>query len=215
VLKAMLQTPLKTAGVALFGLCLLGGMGAGLLFSAPDDPQDGGKKPVLPSAQKRPRAEDTVLSRLQKANEVLLKEVERLREENEKLTRALQRIREEQGKQAVAPLVLGQDNMAKPSRPDRPRASLTIKVYPVAGLTAATGLEGQEARSLMRVLANTIDPQSWKEMGGEGSMEYYPEAGCLVIRQTAEVHQQVRDLLDNLRRVKKEYDKSPHGTAVP
>ena len=213
----MLLTYLKTAGVAVLGVCLLGG--TRLVLAGADEAPGSNpdtKKPVLQSTQKRPRAEDTLLTRLQKANEVLLKEVERLREENEKLTRALQRAREEQGKQQVSPLVLGQDNqMAKPSRPERPRANLAIKVYSIAGLTSPAGPEGQEARSLMRVLANTIDPQSWKEMGGEGSMEYYPEGGCLVIRQTSEVHQQVRDLLDNLRRVKKEYDKSPHGAATP
>jgi hypothetical protein len=83
-------------------------------------------------------------------------------------------------------------------------AKLAIHVYSVAGLTTPAGADGREAQSLMRVLVNTIEPKTWKELGGEGTMEYYADGNCLVVRQTAEVQREVQDLLKTLRKVKDE-----------
>jgi hypothetical protein len=78
----------------------------------------------------------------------------------------------------------------------------------VAGLTRPPEAEGTEAQSLIRVISRTIEPASWSEVGGDGTMEYYPEGCSLVIRQTFDVQKQVQDLLRTLREAKKEQEKS-------
>ena len=84
---------------------------------------------------------------------------------------------------------------------------LVLKVYSVAGLTGPPEPEGKEAQSLLRVITNSIEPASWNPMGGNGSIEYYPEGTSLVIRQSPEIQKQVQDLLDALRKSKREQEK--------
>jgi RNA polymerase sigma factor (sigma-70 family) len=84
---------------------------------------------------------------------------------------------------------------------------LVVKVYPVAGLTQTEVAVGTEAQSLIRVIINSVEPTSWNQAGGEGSVEYFPDGGSLVIRQDADIHKQVQDLLELLRKCKKEQEK--------
>jgi RNA polymerase sigma factor (sigma-70 family) len=123
---------------------------------------------------------------LEKDVQQLRADVEKLRSEHEKLQKQLQ-------KQAEA------EKAAE--------AKLIIKVYPVTGLTGPQVPDGSEALALMRVINNTIEPKSWIVMGGEGSVEYLPAVGSLIIRQSPDVHEQVRDLLDALRKTKMEQEK--------
>ena len=215
----MLLTRLKAASLVLLVVCLLCGTGVGLISPAAGQ-QPGRKKaagkipaPAIPLATPSDPTRPEDPKKLQQEIERLQKENEDLRKQKEMLSRVLAVQREELAQQKLAGYAIGQDSaMAKSGRPEKPRpGNLTVKVYPVASLTGPSGPEGLEARSLMRVLTNTVAPETWKEMGGEGSLEYYPEGGCLVIRQTPEAQQQVRDLLDTLRRVKKEHDSSPQG----
>jgi hypothetical protein len=212
----MLPSKIKSVGLALLVVCLLGAMGVGLVSSTPAQQpgrkKTAGKLPGPPFPLQTPGAatqpEDP--KKLQQEIERLQKENDDLRKQKEILSRV---VRDELAQKKLDNYSIGQDSgMSKPPRLEKPRpGNLIIKVYPVASLTGPSAVEGFEARSLMRVLTNTIDPSSWKEMGGEGSMEYYAEGGCLVIRQTPEAQQQVRDLLDMLRRAKKEHDSSPQG----
>ncbi|MFO7901313.1 MAG: hypothetical protein R6U98_01525, partial [Pirellulaceae bacterium] len=55
--------------------------------------------------------------------------------------------------------------------------------------------------SLMELISSTIAPDTWDEVGGAGAMEPFPTNLSLVISQTQEVHEQVADLLDQLRRL--------------
>jgi RNA polymerase sigma factor (sigma-70 family) len=87
------------------------------------------------------------------------------------------------------------------------RGRLVVKVYPVAGLIRPAVPEGTEAESLIRVIARTIEPRSWDEMGGEASMAYLPEGYSLVIRQSPDAHEQVQELLNALRKAKTEQEK--------
>lgn len=50
---------------------------------------------------------------------------------------------------------------------------------------------------LMDALTATIEPDSWDEVGGDGSMQYL--GGLLVVNQTLAVHRQIASLLDALR----------------
>ena len=62
---------------------------------------------------------------------------------------------------------------------------------------------GQQADfdSLMQLITSTIQPTSWDEVGGPGSIAEFPTNLSLVISQTQEVHEQIVDLLEQLRRL--------------
>lgn len=53
---------------------------------------------------------------------------------------------------------------------------------------------------LVELIRQTIAPDMWIEMGGPGSMYYWMPGRALVVRQTDEVHEQIADLLRQLRR---------------
>lgn len=55
--------------------------------------------------------------------------------------------------------------------------------------------------TLMELITSTIAPDTWDEVGGAGAMEPYPTNLSLVISQTQEVHEQIADLLEQLRRL--------------
>ena len=62
---------------------------------------------------------------------------------------------------------------------------------------------GQQADfdSLMELITSTIQPTSWDEVGGPGSIAEFATNLSLVISQTQEVHEQIVDLLEQLRRL--------------
>jgi general secretion pathway protein D len=85
---------------------------------------------------------------------------------------------------------------------------ITRVVYPVADLVIpildycavekdAATLEGR----LMELIKGTVQPKSWKEQGGAGTLQYYPMGMSLVVEQSAEVQGEVNDLLRALRRL--------------
>lgn len=56
------------------------------------------------------------------------------------------------------------------------------------------------AQALIQLIQTTIEPNSWSVNGGRGTIGYYTPLHALVVRQTAEQHHQLGDLLDALRR---------------
>jgi len=56
---------------------------------------------------------------------------------------------------------------------------------------------------LETAIVRTIDPASWDDKNGPGSMTYVREAGSLVIRQRPSVHEQILQLLRDLREAKR------------
>jgi type II secretory pathway component GspD/PulD (secretin) len=61
----------------------------------------------------------------------------------------------------------------------------------------ASGLED----TLMHLIINTIRPESWAQMGGHGTIEFYPLGQALVINQTPDIQEQIAELLQALRRL--------------
>ena len=55
--------------------------------------------------------------------------------------------------------------------------------------------------SLIELITTTISPESWTEVGGEGSISPYENNLTLVVSQTQEVHEDIVDLLEQLRRL--------------
>src|SRR5205085_926999 len=54
---------------------------------------------------------------------------------------------------------------------------------------------------LMKLVTNTVSPSSWADVGGSGTIDYYPIGIALVINQFEDIQEQIADLLDQLRRL--------------
>lgn len=54
---------------------------------------------------------------------------------------------------------------------------------------------------LIKLITGMVRPYSWDGMGGPGHLEFYDIGSALVVNQTADVIQEVADLLDALRRL--------------
>jgi type II secretory pathway component GspD/PulD (secretin) len=73
-----------------------------------------------------------------------------------------------------------------------------------ASMTSTTIVKSQSATmedALIKLITNTIAPQTWDSMGGPGTINYYPLAMSLVINQTPDIQEQIFDLLQALRRL--------------
>jgi hypothetical protein len=88
-----------------------------------------------------------------------------------------------------------QDNLIVVTTPRVAAGKLVRKVYPVREFVEA---EVIGASNLISILQNTVEPESWDCRGGNGHIEPFPAGMSLVITQTAEVHDQIQDLLDEL-----------------
>jgi general secretion pathway protein D len=55
--------------------------------------------------------------------------------------------------------------------------------------------------SLIELIQSTIAPDSWEEVGGAGTVSEFRGNLSLVISQTQEVHEEIADLLEQLRRL--------------
>ncbi len=55
--------------------------------------------------------------------------------------------------------------------------------------------------SLISLITSTVDPESWDEVGGPGSISEFENNLSLVISQTQDVHEKIADLLEQLRRL--------------
>jgi general secretion pathway protein D len=54
--------------------------------------------------------------------------------------------------------------------------------------------------SLIELITTTVKPQTWDEVGGPGSISEFQNNLSLVISQTEDVHEEIVDLLEQLRR---------------
>jgi type II secretory pathway component GspD/PulD (secretin) len=54
---------------------------------------------------------------------------------------------------------------------------------------------------LIKLITSTIQPKTWSEMGGPGTIDYFPLTMSLVINQTSDIQEQITDLLAALRRL--------------
>lgn len=72
---------------------------------------------------------------------------------------------------------------------------------PPMGSGAAGGGSFADFQSLMDLIQTTIMPDTWEALGGPSSMSPYPQNLSLVISTTSDVHDQIADLLESLRRL--------------
>ena len=71
--------------------------------------------------------------------------------------------------------------------------------YARSGQSGGTGQADFE--SLMTLITTTIQPDTWDELGGEGRVAEFETNMSLVVSQTQEVHEEIADLLEQLRRL--------------
>ncbi len=86
-----------------------------------------------------------------------------------------------------------------------PAPKLTQRAYLVADIVVPMqGSKEQPAKplheSLMTLLRNTIEPESWEGRGGRGTIEYFPLGMTLVVNQTEDIQKGILELLTGLRK---------------
>jgi type II secretory pathway component GspD/PulD (secretin)/tetratricopeptide (TPR) repeat protein len=54
---------------------------------------------------------------------------------------------------------------------------------------------------LIKVIQSTVQPTSWSEMGGQGTVQYFPLGMALVVTQTPNIQEEIAELLQALRRL--------------
>lgn len=73
--------------------------------------------------------------------------------------------------------------------------------FGVPGAGGSGGAASADFDSLIELITKTIKSDSWEENGGSGSIAPFPVNLSLVISQTQENHEQIADLLKQLRRL--------------
>lgn len=90
--------------------------------------------------------------------------------------------------------------------PANPIGGMNAANPAIPGLPTDDSLGGPSATnydfdSLTTLITTTVSPDSWDEFTGQGTMHRHESTLSLVIRQTQKVHQEIADLLDQLRRL--------------
>ncbi len=112
-----------------------------------------------------------------------------------------------------------EDGEMKITTSKKANEKLTTRTYPVRDLYRGRIITDDQPRDdkvpagrlpsemrpgdLETAIVKTIEPDSWDDRKGPGSMTYVDEAASLVIRQTASAHEQILQLLRDLREAKR------------
>ena len=85
----------------------------------------------------------------------------------------------------------------------RKSESLVTKVYEVKDIVlpvdSGSAAPTPDFDSLIDTLTSTVAMESWVDVGGRGTLKVMPESHSLVVHQTGEVHEQIQDVLEQLR----------------
>jgi len=86
--------------------------------------------------------------------------------------------------------------------------NVSVVLYPVHDLARVTSEPKGEAMSfdfdtLIDVIASCIEPTSWEDVGGQGSIMELSRPPLLAISQTEHIHEQVQALIQRLRQAKR------------
>ncbi len=86
-------------------------------------------------------------------------------------------------------------------RPNTPPATGVPQHIPFGGPGGLGGGSQADFDPLIDLITATIAPQTWDTVGGPGSIQPFETNLTLVVSQTQEVHEQIADLLQQLRRL--------------
>jgi type II secretory pathway component GspD/PulD (secretin) len=81
------------------------------------------------------------------------------------------------------------------------RSGGTLSNNPTGATVTKNQAAGTIEESLIRLITNSVKPDTWESMGGPGRIEYYPLGMALVINQTPDVIEEVLRLLEALRQL--------------
>jgi hypothetical protein len=101
----------------------------------------------------------------------------------------------------------------------KPAGKLITRTYPVQDLYRSgppRGLRpgGWIPEDLERAITKSVEPDSWDETKGPASLTYVKESGSLVIRQTFAAHEEILQLLRDLREAKRTGQGLPKPTQL-
>jgi hypothetical protein len=93
--------------------------------------------------------------------------------------------------------------LAKPAKlPTRVQTTLAQQI-PLPGMNAnmpaGQAVSADHGQELRELIEEVIAPGSWDTLGGPGAIRYWPAGNALIVRQTGEVHEQLAQLLIDLR----------------
>jgi tetratricopeptide (TPR) repeat protein len=72
---------------------------------------------------------------------------------------------------------------------------------PLGGSATISGANNSKHEQLIKLVTSMVRPHSWDGQGGPGKVEFFDIGSALVVNQTADVIQEIADLLDALRRL--------------
>lgn len=96
--------------------------------------------------------------------------------------------------------------------------NIRVKVYPVHDLVLLGNASEHltvSGDSLVDTIETVIEPCSWEEEGGQGTIRFEPLTLSLVIRQTIPIHRQVDTLLKDLRTSKSQLTRKAGKDGLP
>ena len=71
----------------------------------------------------------------------------------------------------------------------------------LSGATITKTAPQTREEQLIKLITNAVEPRSWSDLGGSGTIDYHPLTMGLVINQTPDIQEQIQDLLNSLRRL--------------
>ncbi|MBI1311049.1 PDZ domain-containing protein [bacterium] len=83
----------------------------------------------------------------------------------------------------------------------RAAGKLIVQAYRVPELAGTEADREVRLERLTTLIVSTIEPDSWAEVGGQGTISTFVGGSSLVIRQSQEVHTQIQGLLQSLTRL--------------
>ncbi len=105
------------------------------------------------------------------------------------------------------------DDVAQPSDGVSDQAAPADSTIVASGTNPMLAEERYEADvdSIIEIVSSTVAPDSWDAVGGPGAIEFFPYSLDIVVDQTREVHEQVEELLERLRKVPPAISKKSGG----
>jgi type II secretory pathway component GspD/PulD (secretin) len=105
--------------------------------------------------------------------------------------------------QTVAPIpYTGPFALQTGSPVSSPGSGVATMVLPSSNAAGSVHRQGQTIEDLLiKLITSTIEPESWSDVGGQGTIQYFPLGMALIVNQTLTIQEDVADLLEALRRL--------------
>jgi RNA polymerase sigma factor (sigma-70 family) len=87
--------------------------------------------------------------------------------------------------------------------PEQPVRFYAGDRFSFRGFPDPSGKPQEQATALIKLITQSVAPQTWLEVGGSGTIDYFALGKCLVINQTPDVHEEIEGLLSTVRELNK------------